>query len=485
MTLAAVPDVARRAGLYVRVSAVMGRAGEDFLSPSIQADTMRTAAARAGHTVVEVWEDIDVSGRSMERPALAEAMTAAREGRIDVLWVYDLSRFARNAAGALAELAVIEKTGVEVLSATETLDRKTSSGRLTAGVLLLLAEHYSDLVGDRWRGVIAANAERGVLHGKAPIGYVRTERRTVVPDPVLGPAMTEAFRRAAAGESIQLLAREMSRMVGRAIMPTTVRLALRSPTYLGLVRHKGQVLPGRHEPLTDRETWDLVQLRLAAAAQIPPRSKEARYALAGLVKCGGCGRALWRRLPNKRMKGEYLVCRGKRIDGTSTCPGIGMPKVADVEAVVLDELRGRLVDIDDTAAAEAVRLSRLERSHADLRSVLDEAGRVERALGALAVKNAEGLISDAAYTAAATQLEARARNLREQRQQAETALADDLTVTRARDLATRLLEMWPGMTPQERNAALRTHVERVIVRRGEGYRPVIDGRVTVVFRAGG
>lgn len=482
--LAAVPEAVHRDGAYVRVSALMGRSGEDFLSPSIQLDAIRGASARSGGTVVEVFEDIDVSGRSMIRDGLEAAQTAARERRIDRLFVYDLSRWARNAAEGLVELAAIERTGVEVVSATEAVDRSTSSGRLTAGMLLLLAEHYSDLVGDRWRGVIAENARRGVLHGRAPIGYVRTERRTVEVDPILGPLMTDAFRRAAAGESIQLLAREMSRRAGRTIWPRTLRQSFLSPAYLGLVRHKGATLPGRHPALTDQETWDTVRVRLEASAQIPSRTKEARYALAGLARCGGCDRALWRRKSDGRMKGDYFVCRSKLHDGMSECPGIGVPYMVDVENIVLEQLRLLLVDRPDESAARALRDSQQARQRSDLRAVLDELGRVERSLGSLAVKLAEGVLSDAAYGAAVQQLEAKARALREQRAQAEVDVADQLTFTQAQDQAAALLELWPGMEPQARNAALRTHVERVVVHRGEGWRPKIDGRVEVVFRAG-
>lgn len=481
--LAAVPLTAHRDAAYVRVSAVMGRSGEDFLSPSIQLDTIRGASSRTGGTIVAVHEDIDVSGRSMRRDGLEAVMAAARAGQIDRLFVYDLSRWARNAAEGLAELAAIEKLGVEVISATEALDRTTSSGRLTAGMLLLLAEHYSDLVGDRWKGVIKANAERGVLHGRAPLGYVRTERRTVEPDPALGPAVTEAYRRAAAGEPLLAIARDLSRIAGKTVWPRTLRDVLRSPTYLGLVPMKGKTLPGRHAALTDQGTWDVVQARLDAASTVPSRTKEARWSLAGLVRCEGCGRALVRRVD--RTPDGHLYCITKQRDGLSSCPGIGAPQAAQVEAVVLDEVRRRLVDVEDETAAEAVRLSRAERNVSDHRAVLDELGRVERSLSVLAVKLAEEVLSDFAYGAAVKQLEERRALLQEQRRVLEVDVRDVRTFAASRDLASALLELWPGMDAPTQNAALRTHVERVIVRRASFRGETVAARTAVAFRDGG
>jgi len=464
--LAAVPDTQRRGGLYVRVSAVMGRGGEDFLSPSIQIDTMRTAAARAGHQVVEVWEDIDVSGRSMNRPGLHAAVDAARAGRIDVLWVHDLSRLARNAAGGLTELAAIEKMGVDVLSATETVDRSTSSGRLTAGVLLLLAEHYSDLVGDRWRGVIEANARRGVWHGQPPRGYLRSASRTLIEDPVAGPVWREVFRRYAAGDGLRPLASYVTATLGTVVQAQTVSRTLHSPAYLGLVVLGERTFPGRHPALVDQPTWDRVQARLTANATVPSRTKQAVHSLAGLLRCGGCGGPLHKRRRASR-GGDFLFCSTAAV-APDRCAGIGTPSLPSVERSVLEQLHERVAHLRDMSASQAaLDLARQSRVEADARAVADELGRVEQQLGVLGRKLAEGVLSDTAYRAASNSLETSLSRLR--------ARAQELVVVEvapspqdAASLAEALLELWqvdatdPEATAFQ-NRALRTHVRAVRV----------------------
>lgn len=480
--LAAVPDAVKRDGAYVRVSAVMGRAGEDFLSPTVQADTIAAASARTGGRVVEVWEDLDVTGRTMTRPGLERALDAARSGRIDRLFVYDLSRWARNAADGLAELAAIERLGVEVVSATESIDRKTASGRLTAGVLLLLAEHYSDLVGERWKGVIAANLERGVWHGRPPLGYVRTAKREIAPDPVMGPAVADAFRRYADGASLASVARDLGRVRGTAVLPSNLRLALASTAYLGEVRVGGKTAPGRHPALVDDATFDRVQRRLAETAGTPPRTLDAQHALAGLVRCDGCGWTAWFRRRSGRELAPFYVCRRRRLEPTSDCPGFGTPPVPAVEAVVLEAIRRELVDVDDTSAAEAARLAGQERARVDLLLVQDEAGRLERSLGTLAEKLAEGVLSDTAYRLATVRLEERLAVLRDRAREAAAVAVDAPSFTAARDLATALVELWPVMTPAERNAAVRTHVREVRIRRASFRGEPVADRVAVVLR---
>jgi site-specific DNA recombinase len=463
--LAAVPDVARRAGLYVRVSALMGRAGEDFLSPTIQIDTMRAAAEREGDQVVEVWEDIDRTGRTMTRPGLAAAQTAAREGRISVLYVYDLSRWARNAAEGLAELAAIEKLGVPVVSATERVDRSTSSGRLTAGLLLLLAEHYSDLVSDRWKSVHQANAERGVHHGVPPFGYTRGGKREIVPDPVEGPVVAELFRRHAGGESIAALARWATQTLGRRIDTAMISRTLRRVTYLGLVPLNGHAYPGRHQPLVDEVTFAAVQRNLKRATPVPSRSKSARHALAGLVLCGACGGSMHKRNRDRGGRTEndpFYLCRAAYLDRT-LCPGVGTPSTALIEQLVLDWLAERVERHKDGSAALALaETSRRTRALNDRRALADEIAATRKAIGALTVKLGKGVISDTAYTVAVESLEHTlqallARELEVDEQDEAPSFAEAAT------LAAALLQMWPDMTDQERNSAIRTHVRSVTV----------------------
>lgn len=480
--LASVPDAQSRDGAYIRVSAVMGREGDDFLSPTVQLDTIRAASQRDGGTLVEVWEDLDVSGRSMQRAGLDRAMQAARDGRIDRLYVYDLSRWARNAAEGLTELAAIERAGVEVVSATERIDRTTTSGRLTAGVLLLLAEHYSDLIGDRWRGVLQANAERGVLHGRAPLGYVRVGRREVEPDPVLGPAVTDAFGRfAAGGASLRQLALELARVRGQALTPNTLRLMLRSPVYLGRVQLNGKTYPGRHQPLTDELTWLAAQRRLDENGKTPARTLAIAHPLAGLVRCDHCGWTLWRQHRSGRPGlRPFFSCRSRKDDGSSRCPGIGTPRIDDVLAVVLDRIRVELVEVPDETAAEAARLAEAARGRADAAVIAADVARLEKSLGQMAVHLASGTLSDAAYRAGTSQLEETLTGLR-QRYAAAMESAAAPSFAASRDLASALLELWESMMPAEQNASLKTHVREVRVRRRLGVEPISE-RVTVVLR---
>jgi hypothetical protein len=67
----------RRAIVIIRVSQVGGREGESFASPGEQRERIEAACERDGLVLVEVVEELDVSGRHFSRPP--EGLLAAVE----------------------------------------------------------------------------------------------------------------------------------------------------------------------------------------------------------------------------------------------------------------------------------------------------------------------------------------------------------------------------------------------------------------------
>lgn len=65
---------------------------------------------------------------------------------------------------------------------------------------------------------------------------------------------------------------------------------LKNPLYYGMMRYKGQVIPGSHEPMVTKATFDRVQEILNNRGNPRPALKEFTYR--GFLVCGECGRAI-------------------------------------------------------------------------------------------------------------------------------------------------------------------------------------------------
>lgn len=486
--LAPVPDRPARVVLYVRVSALMGRGGDDFHSPDIQTSAMRRATL--GMREVGVIDDIDVSGRTFSRGGLDEIRRLAEARQIDAIAVYNLSRLGRNTGEALRFIQWLRDRGVSVISTQEKID-DSPEGQFILSQFLSLAQLYSDQVGRNWSSVAASRAAKGRHHGVVPTGYLQIDGKLIV-DPVVGPVVREAFRSYAAGGEVQAIMRRLAAARGRSIRRGAVKNMLRNPVYVGIVRTRTKVAglieqPGDHEPLVDEKTWANVKARLERDRRIPPRHVDPAYGLSGLMWCAHCSgpTQIWYShrgsLPDEKTRRVICARSRQESDGEKkVCGGIGTPLYAQVERVTLDQVRIYARELEGDPAARAEKIARANRAGVDTETLERELAKTGAAMVKLAEAWGRGEVPDAAYHGAMSRL-------RDSDEQLRTALAGAREIASAPPaagvvkLVDELVAEWPDMTESQRNRALRAVVAKVKIRRGIGWRQPVDERVDVHF----
>lgn len=107
--------------------------------------------------------------------------------------------------------------------------------------------------------------------GVAPTGYrnvIVGWRRTVGVNKRVAPLVVEAFHLAAQrkGSLRRILAvltpRGLVGRGGKTMGVSGLHAVLTNPLYAGFIRHRGQLLPGTHQPLISKTLFDKVQSRL-------------------------------------------------------------------------------------------------------------------------------------------------------------------------------------------------------------------------------
>lgn len=480
--LAAVADKPGRVILYVRVSALMGRGGEDFHSPDLQLAAMRRATAGMREVAV-IDDDIDVSGRTFDRGGLDRVRQLVEAGQVDALAVYNLARFGRNTVQGLQFLNWLADRGVTVLSASEHIDTSTPSGRWMLTTMLALAEMRSDEIGVEWGSTIRQRARSGKPHGPAATGYRRGPDGHLVEDPDAGPAMRDFFTGYAAGEDMNVLRRELHAVTGLRLPSTALRKMLTNPTYLGVVRvgrpgRPGTVeTPGAHEPLMTRETWERIQLRVARTRTEPPRLRTPRYALSGLVLCVLCEAPAHHYLQSSAKEIARLRCTTQQRS-LAGCSGFGAPRSTDVEDAVLARIAAHIAKLRGDVSGQAVRRSRARRAGMDAAAVRKELEEIKRAMARAAEALIRERIDDAAYDATMRSLrEDEARLAADYHALSREAQAPEPGQVVA--LGEKLLALWPRMDGQQRNRAMRDLVEAVTIAPASSYRQPLGERVEV------
>src|SRR5687768_2774212 len=141
--LVAVLDRPLRVVVYIRVSALMGRGGDDFHSPEVQLGAIRRRTI--GMREVEVIDcDIDQTGTTFDRKGIDRVRELAEAGLMDVLAVYNVSRLGRNTLESLKFLNWLADRGVTIISAKQHIDTSTPSGRKHLTDLLAGAQMQSE-----------------------------------------------------------------------------------------------------------------------------------------------------------------------------------------------------------------------------------------------------------------------------------------------------------------------------------------------------
>lgn len=114
-----------------------------------------------------------VSGKDRKRPQLKAMMEFVQEG--DVVVVHELSRLARSVVDLYDIAKELNEKGVSLESLKEDIDLTSATGKLTFGIMAVMAQFERDLLLERQKEGIAAAKARGKRWGRENI-YGTDER---------------------------------------------------------------------------------------------------------------------------------------------------------------------------------------------------------------------------------------------------------------------------------------------------------------------
>lgn len=212
--------------------------------------------------------------------------------------------------------------------------------------------------------------------GRRPFGF-QSDRQTVVPSE--RDAYREAVARVLAGESTTRIAQDFNR---RGTLPAAggqwqshmLRRVLRSPRYVGLLTHKGQIVgPAAWSSFIDRETYNALLQALVRTAQPRPEGHSVSL-LGGIATCGRCGTPMTG-ARKSRSNGGSLMYRCDR--GIGGCGHVSRQRTL-VDQYVIEKVLSMLEQCPITASRERARanlyeLNGLERQLEQRVEELDEA----------------------------------------------------------------------------------------------------------------
>lgn len=257
-----------------------------------------------------------VSGRSAANRKSFQTMIAyakEEDHPFTVILVWKFSRFARNQEESIFYKAALSRSGVDVVSISETLDDSPFSS-LIERIIEWMDEFYSiRLSGEVKRGM-TERISRSEIVTMPSYGY-DLSGKTYVPNEQ-APIVRRIYADFLNGKGMNTIARELGAAgirTRRGNLPDNrfVKYILQNPVYIGKLRWSNGgknnytrskpsaenciLIDGTHEPLIDRVTFDAVQAKLDNMSRSPAfvrHDQPVEWMLKGLVRCSNCGATL-------------------------------------------------------------------------------------------------------------------------------------------------------------------------------------------------
>jgi DNA invertase Pin-like site-specific DNA recombinase len=349
-----------RVGLYGRVS-IDTREGRSVDS---QLDVGHRWAEREAHTVVAEYRDDGVSAYDTRkvRGDWARAMEDIISRKLDVLWVWEVSRASRDRAVWAKLIAACQLADVRLAVDGKMHDVSDPDDGFTLDLGAALAVRESAQIGKRVRRATQASAEAGRPFGSIPFGYRREYDpgsgmpSRQVPDEETAPIVREIVARVLAGDALHGIAVDFNRRGvptpqqirdrrhGRTGVQRggwnnpKLRKLLSSPTMAGWRVHQGRVHgPAGWEPLVSAADHAAALAIINDPGRRTQRGTAPKYLLSGIAECGVCG-AWMRRFPNRGF--QSYGCAGLN----ATNDGHVVRRAAPMDAMVTLHVTERLRD---------------------------------------------------------------------------------------------------------------------------------------------
>jgi site-specific DNA recombinase len=322
-----------RAGIYCRVSTEDQEREGTSLGSQLEA-CIRMARERGYDVPGRLMVQETYSGLTLDRPRLNEVRQWARDGEVQAIVAYTLDRLSRDPVHFIILQQEMEKAGVEIILATESLD-SSDMGKLIAHIKGYAAKLEAEKIkertgrGARTRALSGRlpNGRGGRLYGYHYIGgkgegrgvrvinedeaeVVRLVFRWLLEEGLSINAITRRLRLSGHSppESADIWGRSSVHAIlknpafcGRTYVFRETRVKVEAHGHFGKSGRRRTIhqqrpreewieVPDATPPIISEEVFQAAQERLQRNKEMSSRNNKRQYLLRGLVKCRACGR---------------------------------------------------------------------------------------------------------------------------------------------------------------------------------------------------
>ncbi|MBI2047741.1 MAG: recombinase family protein [Parcubacteria group bacterium] len=191
----------------------------------------------------------------------------------------------------------------------------TPQGLFMLNIAFGQSKYFVDNLRENVKRGLRQKIRNGTWPGWAPVGYLNNPKtRGIDVDSEKSPKVKKLFEMYATGSytlhSLANWCKEngLRGNLGKTLVIANIQKNLQNVFYLGLMKWKGEIFEGQHEPLISKKLFDKCQEVMSKRGKVQEVRKH-HFAFLGLMKCSSCGCSI----TGERQKGHnYYRCTKKK-----------------------------------------------------------------------------------------------------------------------------------------------------------------------------
>ncbi len=224
-------------------------------------------------------------------------------------------RLARNSVDGGKIIYLIDINRIASLRFPQFWFEPTPQGKFMLQVAFGQSKYFVDNLRENVKRGLRQKIRNGTWPGWAPVGYINNPKtRGIDIDSEKAPKVVEMFELYATGKytlhSLANWCKENGLVgnLGKPLVIANIQKNLQNIFYLGLMKWKGEIFEGEHEPLISKKLFDKCQEVMSKRGKVQESHKN-NFAFLGLLKCASCGCSI----TGERQKGHnYYRCTKKK-----------------------------------------------------------------------------------------------------------------------------------------------------------------------------
>lgn len=305
-----------------------------------QIKVCRDYAEKHNLNVIDIYYDKAKTGTNDNREYFQKMIDDSNKKIFKYVLVYNLSRFARNTQDSVMNEIILEKNGVNLISAYENIsgDDDDPVNALMKNMMRGVNEYYSKYTAKNIRDGLKTNAMKGLSIGgrSLPLGYKSNDEREIYVDEEEAKIVKKIFemfkdKKTYADIIRYLNLHNVKTKIGNEFNKSSIKRILTNKKYIGVYIYKNEVMPKGIPSIISKSLFDEVQEMIKARRKAPGKARSnSDYILTGKLYCGNCKESMVGQSSTSKTKAKYYyyICKG-RLNKKCSCNRIGKDKLED------------------------------------------------------------------------------------------------------------------------------------------------------------